>query len=235
MKIISNFSDYYDVGLAYGIDEKIRFERKTEKISDKGESSYSLRFKKDDKKYILLIRHNCIFFCEKAYPFVEAIVFEEIMKNKEAFYKEEKKIISYFRAEIINFIEKTLNKHINELKNYYFVQSLHNDKKDKRFNEIWFGNDDKIEDSPYHCKVFEGLPYQERLITYNLPLLKKYKFTQVMPPLEAFQKISMYLGALNKEKEVVQIKDKYLAQGKGFDCYSFKKMPSKKKAKKCKK
>ena len=27
MKIISQFSDYYDIGLAYGIDEKLRFER----------------------------------------------------------------------------------------------------------------------------------------------------------------------------------------------------------------
>ncbi len=41
--------------------------------------------------------------------------------------------------------------------------------------------------------------------------------------MQAFQEISMYLGQLDlTEDNTVQIEDKYLAQGKGFDCYSFK-------------
>jgi hypothetical protein len=52
----------------------------------------------------------------------------------------------------------------------------------------------------------------------------------------AFQEISMFLGSLNLgEDKTVQIEDKYLAQEKGFDCHSFRKSPSKRKQKKCKK
>jgi len=32
MKIVSKFSDYYDIGLAYGIDEKLRFARESQSI-----------------------------------------------------------------------------------------------------------------------------------------------------------------------------------------------------------
>jgi hypothetical protein len=67
-----------------------------------------------------------------------------------------------------------------------------------------------------------------------LPTLKDYKFAKVVPPVQAFQEISMYLGQLDlAEDRTVTIEDKYLAQGKGFDCYSFKKMPTKKKKKRC--
>jgi len=52
--------------------------------------------------------------------------------------------------------------------------------------------------------------------------------------MQAFQEISMYLGQLNlAENTIVQIDDKYLAQRKGYDCYSFRKMPTKGGALKC--
>jgi len=52
--------------------------------------------------------------------------------------------------------------------------------------------------------------------------------------MQAFQEISMYFGQLNlAENTIVQIDDKYLAQGKGYDCYSFKRMPSKRRVKRC--
>ncbi len=70
--------------------------------------------------------------------------------------------------------------------------------------------------------------------TTLLPQLKQYKFAKAVPPMQAFQEISMYLGQLDlAEDNTVTIADKYLAQGKGFDCYSFKKMPSKRKVKRC--
>ena len=70
--------------------------------------------------------------------------------------------------------------------------------------------------------------------TILLPQLKQYKFAKAVQPMPAFQEISMYLGKLNAvEDNTVTIEDKYLAQGKGFDCYSFKKMPSKRKEKSC--
>ena len=108
-------------------------------------------------------------------------------------------------------------------------------------------------DYSYNCykKVFQEykIPYfvLEQFITQDekgckksncqlllLPILKNYKFAKVVTPMQAFQEICMYLGQLDlAEDRTVTIEDKYLAQGKGFNCYSFKKMSTKKKQKKC--
>lgn len=74
-------------------------------------------------------------------------------------------------------------------------------------------------------------------ITYKstlIPHLKDFRFVKVKEPIQAFQAISMYLGSLdlNEDNRVV-IEDKYLSRAKGFDCYSFKKAPSKREMKKC--
>ncbi len=34
MRIVSKFSDYYDLGVSYGVDKNIYFDRKLEKIND---------------------------------------------------------------------------------------------------------------------------------------------------------------------------------------------------------
>jgi len=47
MKIVSKFPDYYDVGLSYGIDEKLRFERSTKAVEHRRYGhSLSIEFKK---------------------------------------------------------------------------------------------------------------------------------------------------------------------------------------------
>lgn len=66
-------------------------------------------------------------------------------------------------------------------------------------------------------------------ITLN-PELKKIGFYKVEDPYTAYREIEMFMGGVvsQKENEIVQISDGYMAQAKGFDCYSFKKAPSKK-------
>lgn len=59
--------------------------------------------------------------------------------------------------------------------------------------------------------------------------LKQYGFGQVFPSYQAYQEISMYLGGVlgNIEKDTVGIDDEHLKTQKGFDKWSFKKMPTK--------
>lgn len=82
-------------------------------------------------------------------------------------------------------------------------------------------------------KDVNGCTYPKHKNTL-LPVLKALRFAQVKSAIDAFQEISMFLGRLNtQEDNTVSIGDKYLAQAKGFDCYSFKKEPEKKPRKKC--
>lgn len=62
------------------------------------------------------------------------------------------------------------------------------------------------------------------------PLLKEYQFFKVFNSFQAFQEIQMFLGGVlgNKEKEIINLEDKYKITQHGFDKWSFRKEPEKK-------
>ena len=62
------------------------------------------------------------------------------------------------------------------------------------------------------------------------PLLKEYQFYKVFNAIQAFQEIQMFLGGVlgNKEKEIVNVADKYKITQHGFDKWSFRKEPERK-------
>jgi len=74
------------------------------------------------------------------------------------------------------------------------------------------------------------LPAYEIVINSTL---KSYDFAKIYDPYSACQEIEMFLGGVlgNKEIDQVGIEDKYLKMQKGFDKWSFKKMPTKNKHK----
>lgn len=59
------------------------------------------------------------------------------------------------------------------------------------------------------------------------PLLKEYHFFKVFDSFQAFQEIQMFISGVlgNKEKEIVQVEDKYKIAQHGFDKWSFRKEP----------
>lgn len=63
------------------------------------------------------------------------------------------------------------------------------------------------------------------------PVLKEWEFYKVVDAFTAFQEISMFLGGVLGigEKEIVEIEDKYKIGQHGFDKWSFRREPSKKK------
>jgi len=65
---------------------------------------------------------------------------------------------------------------------------------------------------------------------YINPLLKEYEFFKVFDAFQAFQEIQMFLGGVlgNKEKEIINVADKYKIDQYGFDKWSFRKEPEKK-------
>jgi len=63
------------------------------------------------------------------------------------------------------------------------------------------------------------------------PLLKDYEFYRVIDSFQAFQEIQMFMGGVlgSGEKDIVEVEDKYKITQHGFDKWSFRKEPTKKK------
>lgn len=249
MKIISKFNDYYDIGIAYGVDEKLRFERITMDVSntiDELRSVTKMVYKKQSQYYRILCHFNVMLFCGKAYPLVY-LKTERITKvNKKFIYKKVDENYCYSVEEADHYISSH-HTPLSEVKDRYeqlgcrhwhrdFEQYIHNHfvqtfEKTLALFELYKKPYFYIE-SQYWINEKEVECIATKTIL--LPQLKAYKFANVVPPMQAFQEISMYLGTLDLvEDRTVCIEDKYLAQAKGFDCYSFKKLPSKKTIKKC--
>ena len=63
------------------------------------------------------------------------------------------------------------------------------------------------------------------------PNLKEFKFYKVIDSFQAFQEIQMFIGGVlgSNENEMIEIADKYKIKKHGFDKWSFRKEPQKKK------
>jgi len=249
MKIVSKFSDYYDIGLAYGIDEKLRFVRKSQSIKSTLYTQTPIlgNYTKQSQRYRITYLFNLIGFCDTMYPFVRTTIEKITRRDKKDLFQVVDSTIHYDMESLETFCQtKAIPfkdiKQFETISFYSWNPDLY--KLVKKFYGI---------DYSYNCykKVFQEykIPYfvLEQFITQDekgckksncqlllLPILKNYKFAKVVTPMQAFQEICMYLGQLDlAEDRTVTIEDKYLAQGKGFNCYSFKKMSTKKKQKKC--
>lgn len=249
MKIISKFQDYYDIGVAYGVDEKLRFERETIELKSeiKTRSTIKIVYRKQTQNYRAICHFDVVLFCNNIYPLVHIIIDKIDKKDKKFIYATVANEYCYSMQEIDEVIANYY-KPIKEIKDaytkigycYWWGDTL----------DAYIGEHFKVKPSKYMELLKQHkVPYLYKKSRYRLdekgvghidksmillPQLKQYKFAKAVSPMQAFQEISMFLGQLDlAEDNVVTIEDKYLAQGKGFDCYSFKKMPSKRKVKSC--
>lgn len=73
----------------------------------------------------------------------------------------------------------------------------------------------------------------EIVVTVN-PCLEEIEFYRLIDPYTAFQELYQFVGGvLNQpERETVDVSDKQLAEAKGFDKWSFRKLPTKRKQRK---
>lgn len=250
MKIISKFSDYYDSGIAYGIDEKLRFNRKQMLVDETLRifSPHVINKRKKGKDLRAVLHFKLLGFCGQIYPLAHVVIENVTQKNKQPVYHKRAESYIYNYQQLENFMVEHITS-LAEISNYklfsgYFY-SRYAWSLDLRLKEFFERNyhEAKLFFTKYQVPYFLLEEFVEKKRNgYDqacfkntlLPILKDLKFVQVKAPIEAFQEISMFLGNLNaQEDNTVQIEDKYLAKSKGFDCYSFKKEPEKKPRKKC--
>lgn len=238
MLIISkkNKKDYYDgvVG-SMGIDKSIVFERH-EKVYEKSDVYFpdefknntwdeinpfhdinflSFKFNEDEVK----IKPFIVFFCGKTH-----IGWKKFTKNNNHLYVNFDTEITYDTNYIIEN-----NKHVGWRMDI-----------DQIYKKI--SNYDPIDLHRKYNTPILMLDYSSKTSFYsNLhnnsinfiinPTLKKYEFYKVFDSFLAFQEIQMYISGVlgSNENDTIEVDDKYKIGQHGFDKWSFRKEPTKKK------
>lgn len=239
MYIISKKSekDYYDgVAGTAGIDKTIVYDRHIMEVEKKDVpkifKSRSYIYSKDiespisklgllttKKEYYNLYPHITTFivgFCGKLYPGWKM-------------YSEGKKL-PYGGKELITTItydDKEVGKYITP--RFWNGQFDDNVEYTRKYDPIdifrLFNTPLFVYDYDYNRTELE--PWAQDAKFLINPLLKEYEFYKVFDAVQAFQEISMFIGGVlgNKEKEIINVADKYKITQHGFDKWSFRKEP----------
>lgn len=216
MRIISDFHDYYDVGMQNGIDPKLPYRRFTREedvqVTVRGRRAWrsSDGYARD---YIVLF----FGFAGVVYPAIvhskshdEHLIYYDLAEPDETYYNEqmEKRWI-YGRKPRR---EKERNKCLAEIK--------------EDLSDIW-GFRDRREllglFEQFKTAIFVHRIGSGRIVINDR--LNQYGFQKVLPPMQAFQELEMYVGSYLTQPVIEEppISDKIKAEIHGFDRYSFRK------------
>jgi hypothetical protein len=221
MRILSNFKDYYDGVGRYGQDKEIIYIRKKiypdEKIKD-------IKFIKLNDNHIkskeyIKIKHHSSFLIGFCGNFYMGHVIELVTK-----YSKEKEIIGEIK---ILYTQKEID-HYKLSKNWidYNIKGCFEISNHNKLYELFI---------KYKVPCFVINDYKKQgsfkgNLTLN-PFLKKYEFYRIKDSFTAYQEISMFFGGVlpQTSNSMINISDKDKIKKHGFDKWSFKKLPEKKK------
>jgi hypothetical protein len=252
MRIIEG-RDYYDSALGFGQDPTLVWVRHPEVVKYKltkvhdprtfpsrrqspGAAVYpfpsipeAMHPKSDD----LYINQYMIGFCGLIYPMlklgvgwdgkIEAICYTlaEVDQFIEANFKERK--VEAYKAENRRWYEHH-GHHWMERYRRAKLEKFFNECEEKKaaFNELFVAK---------RCPVFVARYryWNEATITYHAQNLKELDFMRIFDPFTAYQEIAMYFGNMAVPlRPIPPIDDKTMSEAKGFDKFSFRKDPQKK-------
>lgn len=159
----------------------------------------------EDKKRVIL-SYGHIVFCGKVYPFIKLSGTYEIIPD-EFFYS------------LSSFEERVKGATFNYNKDY--KRQL------KKFFEVT--EQERLYEFLVEKKVISLLLFKNDVIIN--PILSEYNFYKVKTAWEAYQEIDSYIcGVLSfPQNAMVEIEDKYRIEQHGFDKWSFRKLPTKRK------
>ena len=258
MRIISKFQDFYDSSLAYGHDEKITYVRHLEEHAKLPKEFEFMRlpfvggFRTSKKKKIdHEIFPFTVAFCGKLYRGIGTCYWSkngwglDSVENVNHFYNAAE-ILEYLRTYGLELnVERKPTR--NEAKwdsgkyrrpDYLttegMIQRYFDQDKPGDTTHLDFFATQKLPIAVWQQIVKRRYAAEDRLLTNCR--LQDFHFGKVMAAPIAFQELDMFLGGIvaGEDNPMVGITDQDLARAKGFDCYSFKKEPTKRKRKSCK-
>jgi hypothetical protein len=243
MLIIAKKKDYYDgvVGTV-GVDKTIVYDRETIEVKNddmpsclRGKKGYwgirhhenpfhelaYHRLKKECRGVCDEHAHFIIGFCGKLY------VGWKLYHAKAEYPYEVTTTITY-NSEYIKTILESRSWHGNLDDSFEYIKTYDALSLFRELNAPVF-----VYDGDYGRLFFDKKCYNNHKPKFFInPLLKDYEFYKLFDTFQAFQEISMFLGGVlgNKEKEIINIADKYKIEQHGFDYkWSFRKEPQEKK------
>lgn len=260
MRIISKYSDYYDSVMGSGYDPTLIFKREgafDDPIESYVDFTESLRATVDFTERARYIAKKL----NPEYFYVAYGFFRDRSKKlhngriilERAFRKHSKRNVDVVDTmfNVIGFCGKfyvtyEIAYYIGGRRGMYRVVNKNNKlfkKLDKKEQDQIVVNEvpDLIKGNPhdiflyFNCPIFhlrQGKYSNSVKITRN-PILKDLGFAAILDPYTAYQELAMYMGSVfaPSEPDMVDISDKDLSESKGFDDWSFKKYPTKRKKK----
>ncbi len=203
MKLYSDFHDYYDNAIGYGIDEKVHYNRFTEPV-DINLKSYLDR--------PVHHRAGILGFCGKLFPFVQLSRYDKKLDYDWEDEYRGKIVEEYYAFSLSEYEQK--QKAWDE---YSHDIGYSPDLKLKQYFHDWQTDNDQIFvelKSPVWIMRF----YQDSPNGLLDPRLKEVGFERIKDPFGAFQDISMYLAnILVEQKPIEMVDDKHRIQQHGFD------------------
>jgi hypothetical protein len=233
MRIISDFHDYYDAVQATGQDQSLIYLRKPEEV-EVSEYPFPILsyYTAGREPRGPSIRQRIVGFCGKIYPVLELT---HVATSAVA--------ICYNLNEVDCFVEHNFRKDaIEEYRTKaksnrrywgrHWPTHLRRDAFEKHFAACAEKRDSFAKMFlETRCPVFIGTADQHawkkwsRKIVYH-GCLKDLEFFRLFDSYTAFQEIAMFLGGLAVPlKPIPQVPDKIMVGAKGFDKWSFRKLP----------
>jgi hypothetical protein len=204
MKLHTDFHDFYDNAVGYGIDNNVHFNRFTKvEIHIKAQFDFP--------------RHQnagLLGFCGKIYPFIEVKKFNRKYDNE--YDSDDYKIVAHYCAYSFEEYEHKKSDWA-EYTDAFEYQDHSRKIKLKQFFVDWnFQSDDIFLE--YKVPIWAvKLTANQNNGVIN-PKLKDYGFDRIKDSFTAFQEISMYLSnILIEQKEQAVIEDNFRIEQHGFD------------------
>lgn len=215
-----DFHDYYDTAMVHGVDKSIVYDRK--KIDIKAPKYWDRNSPFGTEAGSFKFHPHLIGFCGQFYPCVEIENTDLEKSFRDVVFRPE---------QLMDFYEEH---EIKSKKRYFWGRnSLDSESGVKGFfGYNWEPLSDLFREHHTPILLFTSKRFIERRLVVN-PRLSDWKFARVFPPNEAFQKVEQYLSGVlgNIEKDTDQVDDQIKLQQKGFNRWTFKKMPGEKKRK----
>jgi len=202
MRLRSDFHDYYDRAIGYGIDSKVVYERKTRHLKIAMRSDIDIP-----------TNGNCelIGFCGQVHPLYRIKKYERVAADNRCW--------SY--AVVDQYFAYTFEDYQTQRKEWEknIMFDTAREQTVKRFFHEWsFDTDRLFHEYATPIWAFNFRPWNDETNFVVDPPLKEYEFERVKDANSAFQEISVYLAnILIEQKEVIELSDSYRVQKSGFD------------------
>ena len=245
MRIISKFYDYYDSSAGYQVDEDLMYIRKTRVVGtadvaprwynihsmvDSG-AVYKEQYRTKDRSADFYLYQQCVILAGKPYTYY-VLEKRETRRDPEFGWNTFSEIHTFNTlTEARDFLEKNGCPRERGL-SYYFDDSTTLEDNIKKYDWNKVHQDSRSPVLSLRAPTYQESRALESLDQFMIeadPNLSEIHFQSIVDPWTVHQEISMYLGGVlsTTGAEMVQLNDRELRQKHGFDKWSFRKMPTK--------